>query len=368
VRLSSEYIFDIILPRLQTIGIDPTEILADARLSVDDVEETRGLFLDTHDIVESVERRVDNPFDFSRTAWPGPPPETPLNLLMASQPSLHSALLQFQEFSSSLVDDLRLELSSEAQGTRILFRSTNGACHPGIIEWWVASFASLLKQITEDHLTISNFSFRHPARAQTDPRAAGLTKAATFRGNFDGLVIGANDLELPLPRRSELIASTMKRLLREESQSRSRLHLARIEAKSRFILLSRLRLSQSTQISDIARDFGMSSRNYQRRLQQSGTSFRQIREDALVEFAKDFLTGTKDSIERISRRAGFSHKSAFHRAFKRATGKTPARFRLDHRRPPDPTGQRPHELETPKRSSTPDEGCESRPSTRPPRS
>ncbi|HVM94879.1 MAG TPA: AraC family transcriptional regulator [Candidatus Acidoferrales bacterium] len=73
----------------------------------------------------------------------------------------------------------------------------------------------------------------------------------------------------------------------------------------------------------IARNLAMSPRNLQRRLAEEGTSFKQILNDARVSLARSYLAEGRLPVTEIAFVLGFADTSAFSRAFKRWTGKSP---------------------------------------------
>lgn len=77
----------------------------------------------------------------------------------------------------------------------------------------------------------------------------------------------------------------------------------------------------------IARRLGMSSRSLRRRLQEEGSSFSKIVDDAMGELACNVLREPNTTIHEAAFRLGFAEASSFHRAFRRWTGKTPKQFR-----------------------------------------
>jgi AraC-like DNA-binding protein len=72
----------------------------------------------------------------------------------------------------------------------------------------------------------------------------------------------------------------------------------------------------------------MSQRTLCRRLEQEGTSYRELLDELRRQLALQYLTRRDLSVSEIAFLLGFSQAAAFHRAFKRWTGRTP----LDHRR------------------------------------
>lgn len=80
-------------------------------------------------------------------------------------------------------------------------------------------------------------------------------------------------------------------------------------------------------VEAIARSLNMSVRNLQRELQAEGTSYQQILDETRQELALRYLKQPDTPIYDVAFLLGFSEPSAFHRAFKRWTGKTPKAYR-----------------------------------------
>jgi AraC-like DNA-binding protein len=76
------------------------------------------------------------------------------------------------------------------------------------------------------------------------------------------------------------------------------------------------------QLSATAKRLGLTARSLQRRLQDEGTSFQALRDETRRALADRYLTEGL-SLAEISFLLGFSEPSAFFRAFKRWTGRTP---------------------------------------------
>lgn len=81
-------------------------------------------------------------------------------------------------------------------------------------------------------------------------------------------------------------------------------------------------------MSAVARRLATPARTLQRRLAAEGTSFTRLLDEVRRERAEAFLAARDVSIAEVSFLLGFSEQSAFARAFRRWTGRTPS----DHRR------------------------------------
>ncbi|MCX4026063.1 helix-turn-helix domain-containing protein [Endozoicomonas sp. SM1973] len=80
-------------------------------------------------------------------------------------------------------------------------------------------------------------------------------------------------------------------------------------------------------LSEIAKIIKMSPRTIQRRLNDEGVSFTEIQQKAVYQSGARFLNNPSYSIKEVAYCLGFTSVQAFHRAFKRASGMTPAQYR-----------------------------------------
>lgn len=90
---------------------------------------------------------------------------------------------------------------------------------------------------------------------------------------------------------------------------------------------------------DVALAFGIKQRTLARRLQDAGTTFRELVDQARYDAARLLLRNTMVSIAEVASRLGYADASAFTRAFRRWSGTAPALWRrgspgTSARRPP----------------------------------
>ncbi len=80
-------------------------------------------------------------------------------------------------------------------------------------------------------------------------------------------------------------------------------------------------------LSLVAEILGMSPRTLQRRLQQSGSSYAEVLQEARFDLARSLLDDPDAKIIDVAMTAGYQSPQHFTRAFRRFTGLTPTRYR-----------------------------------------
>ncbi|NOV22186.1 helix-turn-helix domain-containing protein [Cupriavidus necator] len=80
-------------------------------------------------------------------------------------------------------------------------------------------------------------------------------------------------------------------------------------------------------LGELAVRFEVSEPTLRRRLAADGSSYRQLREHSLQEYAEQCLRTTGWTVGRIAEQLGFASEEAFRRAFQRWTGLAPTQFR-----------------------------------------
>lgn len=80
-------------------------------------------------------------------------------------------------------------------------------------------------------------------------------------------------------------------------------------------------------LGDVAFDLNVSQRTLNRRLQLENTSFRQLKSQALAQWAKQYLRETEHSVEAIAQELGYQDTANFRRAFRKSEGCSPIAYR-----------------------------------------
>jgi len=79
--------------------------------------------------------------------------------------------------------------------------------------------------------------------------------------------------------------------------------------------------------NSVAKLLAIGPRSLQRALRAEGVSFREIRTQVTIGYARTMLAKTDVSLKDVAKKAGYSDERSFRRAFKAATGQSPSLFR-----------------------------------------
>jgi AraC-like DNA-binding protein len=132
------------------------------------------------------------------------------------------------------------------------------------------------------------------------------------------------DLELPFATyNAELLATLSPQLDREIAQLKTQ---QTTSSRTKWVL-KRLLGSQRTDVHEVARELGMSSRTLQRRITEEGSSFRQLLSDARRELARLYLQHPSLGLSETASLLGYEDPNSFLRAFRVWEGLTPTEWR-----------------------------------------
>ncbi|HEY5705762.1 MAG TPA: AraC family transcriptional regulator [Terrimicrobiaceae bacterium] len=151
-----------------------------------------------------------------------------------------------------------------------------------------------------------------------------------FNASRDLIVFRLGDLELPfVTYNAELLEMLSPGVNRELAAQEQRGSTA--AGQIRWVLRRRLG-GRQPEISDVARELGMSSRTLQRRIANEGTNFRQILSEERRELAKYYLPQPTLELNEVAYLLGYEDPNSFIRAFRGWEGTTPGDWRSARQR------------------------------------
>ncbi|MBR0799162.1 AraC family transcriptional regulator [Bradyrhizobium jicamae] len=140
----------------------------------------------------------------------------------------------------------------------------------------------------------------------------------------NALILKSADLDRPFPGHNQELLDILTPALAAA--------LGELQARSSIkdqvkVVLKRSLASGRPELSDVARDLGLSDRTLQRRITEEGTSFRELLLEARQELGRQLLSDPSAEIDEVACLLGYQDASSFYRAFRYWEGVTPGRWR-----------------------------------------
>jgi AraC-like DNA-binding protein len=164
---------------------------------------------------------------------------------------------------------------------------------------------------------------RRPRPAKVDDFERLLRAPLRFNASHNRMVFDSDNIERPLEggnpelaRQSDAIAI----------QFLARIERDNVQARVREVLMQRLAKSEPSQ-EEVAEQLDMSARTLQRKLGDSGTTYKEILDETRHTLAIAYLSAPQHSVSDVTYLLGFSCGSSFTRAFRRWTGQSPSDWR-----------------------------------------
>jgi AraC-like DNA-binding protein len=167
-------------------------------------------------------------------------------------------------------------------------------------------------------------SFRHAAPHDLAAHRRAFGVAPSFGQPSTELVFPRQVLDLPHLAPDDTLVAVAERHLRRMLDEIPPADT--FADRVRRVLLEELRLGEPT-LPRLAARMHMSERTLQRNLGREGASMQALLDEVRHQLSLRHLAESKESIAEISFLLGFAEVRAFHRAFKRWTGLTPAAYR-----------------------------------------
>jgi len=247
-----------------------------------------------------------------------------VGLITRSAPTMLDALTQLNRYGQIVVEidsgtARRFEIIRE-QGEIWLVDNRRDANHfPELTEVTFARLVCGPRRFT-DELALGAIEFTHPTPAYTAEYDRIFMAPVTFGSRRNAMQIDEGWLTHPVALTPSYVfgiltarADALVASLQSEKTFRGR-----VES-----LLMTILHTGNVSVTRIAGEMAMSRQTLYRKLRAEGTTFEAIFDELRRELALDYIGERKVSVNQAAYLTGFSDPSAFSRAFKRWTGKSP---------------------------------------------
>ncbi|MDC0679320.1 AraC family transcriptional regulator [Sorangium atrum] len=250
----------------------------------------------------------------------------------STSPTLRAAYERAARYFRLWNEGVRLELERDraARLTSIVLRSqgkTAMAAPEGrrqLAELGSATMLMLGRSFTGAPISPARVELASAAPADVRPHERIFAAPIAWSAPVPRLIFDDAALDQPLPQHDavlqEIVSRSAEALLAALATKET------WSARTREALLGLLR-DGSPDIARVAKSLGTSRRTLQRRLTSEGQTFESVIDQVRYEMAAGLLADEQRSIAEVAWLVGFRELSAFYRAFRRWSGRTPAEYR-----------------------------------------
>lgn len=321
-----------IVTHLERQGHDPGEILRRAGLSLAELTSS-GARVPHERVMRfwelAVEQTGDRQLGLHVAQEVEPGVMDLIEYLARCSRTLGEALARTSAYFRLLHD--RVEFVVEEQGEQAVLRNLvppGLATAPAYVENALASAIVMARRMTNEPIEVLAVYFRHPEPEPTQAYREVFRGPVRFGAPVDAAVVPRACLDAALREADSALASILERHVRMLLGDGA--GAPTLQGRIARLLGSELAGGRPGS-APIARRLAMSPRTLRRGLRAEGTTFRDVVAEVRRELAFRYLRDPQVPIGEVAFLVGFSDANAFHRAFKRWTGRTPGEFRREAR-------------------------------------
>lgn len=192
------------------------------------------------------------------------------------------------------------------------------------VEMYFAFVATRVRLLTQRNCSPRRVEFAHAAPERTGEHLRIFGVVPEFSRVHNALVFDRELLELKLRAANPALAAFLE--AKGEAIYGSRRQDVPLEERVSGAVVEGLAQGDVT-LDSVAKRLAVGARTLQRRLREADVSFAQLVDRERERAARRYVGERDVALAEVAFLLGFSQPSAFHRAFKRWTGTTPAQYR-----------------------------------------
>jgi AraC-like DNA-binding protein len=243
-----------------------------------------------------------------------------------SSASLGDGLERLARYGRILSDRVAVRTEMNDENLLFLVRDVGRSrLHPARAEFALAIAMRLARDGTGHNVVPRQVCFAHAGPADDYEHRRFFGTRIRFNAGSNSLLLRALDARRPLLDADDALAAIVRRRLERVLASQDARGGGPLSARVRRLLVESLGRTSVTP-DTMAEALGTTRRTLSRRLAAEGTSFRELHDDVRSEFARVMLGDESSSVADVAFFLDYSEPAAFHRAFRRWTGRTPGQF------------------------------------------
>jgi AraC-like DNA-binding protein len=251
----------------------------------------------------------------------------PVGAAAAVAPTIREGLRAIASFSQLHASFIDIELFAEPGGLRVesSYLAPLGSTGRAHTESEMMLIQHYIESMTGEPLTRARYNLDYARPSYANEYAQWIHGHLEFDCKRPSVLLPIAILDIPSPyfhaemwnQAQHLLEARLKEFGQQNRQSYSQYVRG----------LLRSSVPPLPEVSAIAAHLHVSERTLNRRLQDEGVSYREIRMGVLAEWAQRYLSDTSDSVESIAATLGYHDAANFRRAFRSRFGCAPAQYR-----------------------------------------
>lgn len=250
-----------------------------------------------------------------------------IDYLVAASQTVGEGIDRFVRFFGLIANTVTLTIE-ESDGYAVRLAGTSGgAVVPVYVDYVFAALVTRIRMKVRPELEVHKVELRQHAPDNAAAYRALFRAPVHFGAAEDRLCFTPEEWQVPTRNPDTALALLLEehaRILAERVPSAHPDFRAQVQ---RTIAAAP---AASGSAPAVARALHMSVRTLQRRLVDSGTTFRSVSDEVRRQLALGYLADPAVSIAEVAFLLGFSEQRSFNRAFRRWTGETAGRWRRKH--------------------------------------
>jgi AraC-like DNA-binding protein len=236
--------------------------------------------------------------------------------------TLEEALRRLERYYRIVVQDITLKITVDVDGFSITYAMLETERELSALQdtrW--SMILRMCREVYGPNLPLRGVRLTHPWGACAYEQYFGCP--VRYDTDPSGLTFALETVRQPLPAVNRELAKANDQILHDLA---SALTARSITARVRREILHKL-TSGKPSAKDVAKELALSPRTLQRKLQEEGTTFQEVSDNARKDLAQQYVRSGKHDLHAITYLTGFANQSAFSRAYKAWTGRTPSEDR-----------------------------------------
>jgi len=227
-----------------------------------------------------------------------------------------------------LPEELQIKISKDECMIEPVWLHAQEETPPLLTDAVFASFVELGRRGTGHLVNPKRVELKRKAKV-TGVHEAYFKCPVKFGARRNLLVLHAADLDRPFVTYNAELLEMLDPQLAKAVEAR---HAQRSTSEQVKWVLKRLLAGARPEIAAVARELGLSNRTLQRRIDDDGTTFRQLLLESRQELAHEYLNRPEMDVTEVAFLLGYEDSNSFYRAFRTWEGTTPSQLRAALRR------------------------------------